>query len=73
MPKRYPAEFRHRPLALIKAGKSVADVSFDLDVSQATLYKWRNQELIYAGLRPGLSTVQSAELVAANRRIRELE
>ncbi len=73
MPKRYPAEFRQRALALVKAGRSIAKVASDLEVSQATVYKWRNQQLIDAGLKAGLSTVQSAELVAANRRIRELE
>jgi transposase len=73
MPKQYPSEFRRRVLALVKAGRSVADVAADLDVSPAAIYKWRNQELIDAGLKAGLSTVQSAELVAAHRRIRELE
>jgi len=68
MPMRYPAELRSRALALIKAGRSIADVASDFDVSQASLYKWREQELIDSGLNPGLSTVQSAELVAANRR-----
>jgi transposase-like protein len=41
MPKRYPAEFRQRALALIKAGRSVADAAADLEVSQSALYKWR--------------------------------
>jgi putative transposase len=73
MPKRYPAEFRQRALALIKAGRSVADVATDLEVSQSVLYKWREQELVDTGAKPGLSTAQAAQLVAANRRIRELE
>jgi transposase InsO family protein/transposase-like protein len=73
MPKRYPPEFRRRALALIEAGRSLADVARDLDVSQAALYKWRDQDRIDRGLRPGRSTAESAELAAARRRIRELE
>lgn len=33
----------------------------------------RNQELIDTGQRPGLSSIESAELAAARRRIAELE
>lgn len=73
MPKRYPAEFRRRALDLITAGRSVAQVALDLEISSAALYSWRRQELIDAGVVPGLSSEQAAELVAARRRIRELE
>ncbi len=73
MPKRYPPEFRERVLALVHAGRSVAQVAADLEVSQSAVYKWRDQELIDTGARPGLSSMQSMELVAARRRIRELE
>jgi len=45
----------------------------DLGISAAALYRWREQELIDTGLKPGTSTVASAELVAARRRTRELE
>jgi transposase-like protein len=73
MPKSYPAEFRRRVLALIAAGKPVGQVAADLQISSSVIYRWREQELVDSGLKPGTSRVQSAELVAARRRIRELE
>ena len=44
MPKRYPPEFRRRVLALLKAGRSVAEVASDLGVSGQAIYNWRRQE-----------------------------
>ncbi len=73
MPKRYPPEFRRRALELVKAGRSVAEVAADLGVSSQAIYSWRRQEQIDAGLRPGVSSTEHAELVAARRRIAELE
>ncbi len=69
MPKAYPPEFRRRALDLIQAGRSVVQVAADLGISQGCLYSWRKQELIDTGQLPGLSSVQSAELTAARRRI----
>ena len=63
MPKRYPAEFRRRALDLIAAGRSIAQVALDLQLSQSVLYSWRRQELVDAGLVPGLSSEQAVELV----------
>jgi hypothetical protein len=34
---------------------------------------WRRQDRIDKGLQPGLSSVEKAELAAANKRIAELE
>ncbi len=73
MAKRYPAEFRARSVALIRAGRSVWEVSLLLGVSEQCLYVWRRQDRIDRGEARGLSTVEHAELAAANRRIRELE
>lgn len=73
MPKAYPPEFRRRALVLIQVGRSVVQVAADLGISQGCLYSWRTQELIDTRQLPGLSSVQSAELTAARRRIRELE
>jgi len=42
-------------------------------VSGQTIYNWRRQEMINAGQAPGLTTDEAAELVAARRRIGELE
>ncbi len=37
------------------------------------MYDWRRQERVDLGIEPGLTTAERAELVAARRRIRELE
>ena len=58
---------------MLAVGRKVADVARDLGVSEQAIYGWRRQEQIDRGLEPGLSTVEKAELAAANRRIRELE
>ena len=73
MPRRYPAEFRCRVLDLLAAGRRVAAVAADLGVSDQTIYNWRRQEAVDRGERPGLGTGERAELVAARRRIRDLE
>src|SRR5437764_15376148 len=73
MPRRYPPEFRRKVLDLLKAGRSVAELVRDLQVSDQTIYNWRRQELIDTGRLPGISSGDQAELIAARRRIAELE
>lgn len=69
----YPAELRQRVVDLLATGRRVADVARDLGVSEQAIYGWRRQERIDRGVEPGLSSLERAELAAAQRRIRELE
>lgn len=69
----YPAEFRRRVLDLVDAGRPIADVARDLQISDQTIYAWRRQDRVDRGLEVGLTTAEHAELVAARKRIRELE
>ena len=69
----YSAEFRRRVLDLLEAGKSVASVAHDLDLSDQTIYNWRRQDRIDRGLQPGLSTAENGELAKAKKRIAEIE
>ena len=73
MPRRYPPEFRRKVLDLLKAGRKVAEVAADLGVTEQTIYRWRNQELIETGQLPGVSSSDHAELTAARKGIAELE
>ncbi len=73
MPRRYPAEFRRKVLDLVAAGRPVAQVAYDLDISAQVIYTWRRQQLIDSGQIPGLTSSDQAELVAARKRIAELE
>jgi transposase-like protein len=69
----YPPEFRRRVLDLIEAGRKIADVANDLGISDQTIYTWHRQDRIDRGLEAGVSSAEKAELVAARKRIRELE
>ena len=73
MPRRYPVEFRRKVLDLIEAGKPVAEIAAQLGITGQTVYNWRSQDRIDRGLQPGLSTVESVDLAAARKRIRDLE
>lgn len=73
MPRPYPSEFRERALELVRSGRAVVDVAAALGIAQSCLYRWKQQDLVDRGLRPSSGRAPSAELAAANRRIRELE
>lgn len=72
-PRSYPAEFRRKVLDLVEAGRPVRQVAHDLGISEQTIYLWRRQHLIDTGQLPGPTSEDQAELVAARRRIAELE
>ena len=69
----YSPEFRRKVLDLIAGGKSVAETATVLGISDQTIYSWRRQDRIDRGLEPGLTSPEHAELLAAKRRITELE
>ena len=69
----YPPEFRRKVLDLVEAGRPVADVARALGISAQSIYAWRRQDRIDKGLEPGLASGEKADLVAARRRIAELE
>ena len=69
----YPPEFRRTVLDLVEAGRPIAEIAQALGISDQSIYTWRRQDRIDRGLEPGLSSVEQGELVAAKRRIAELE
>jgi putative transposase len=73
MPRHYPAELRRRTCERMLAGEEVKDLSAELGIHNVTLYKWRRQALIDAGKRPGLKSYEADPLLAARRRVKELE
>ena len=62
MPRRYPAEFRRKVLDLVAAGRPVAQIAHDLQISAQTTYTWRRQQLIDSGQLPGMTSTDHAEL-----------
>ncbi len=73
MPRPYPPEFRQRALDLVRSGRPVPEVAELLGIAESCLYRWKNQDLVDRGLEPGTSRAESAELVAARQKIRDLE
>src|SRR6201996_4690748 len=73
MPRPYPPEFRQRALDLVRSGRPVPEVAKLLGIAGSCLYRWKKQDLIDRGLEPGTSRPESAELVAARQKIRDLE
>ncbi|MCY7417189.1 MAG: hypothetical protein LH650_01600 [Chloroflexi bacterium] len=68
----YPAKSPRRVLALHAAGRQVAALARDLEVSAHTHPPWRYQERIGQGLVPALTSFEREKLAAAKRRIGEL-
>ena len=73
MPRKYPAEVRRQVLELARAGTKVRQLAVTFAISEASIYTWLKQDKIDRGELDGLSTDQAIELVAAKRRIRQLE
>ena len=71
MPRTYDPEFRRRVVELVRAGRPVRVVAAELGLTEATVYRWKAQDLIDRGVKPGTSTSEQGELAAARRRIRE--
>lgn len=63
MPRGYPPELRRKVLDLLKAGRKVADLVRDLQISDHATYTWRRQDLIPTGQMPGIPSTDQAELV----------
>ncbi len=73
MPRSYPPEMRRQVIELARSGTRVKQLAETFQVSEATVYNWTKQDKIDRGEREGLSTDQAIELMAAKRRIRQLE
>ena len=73
MPRPYPAEFRARAVALVRAGRPISRVAVELGISEGGLHNWVRQDRVDRGELSGVTTAESAELSRAKRRIRELE
>ncbi|MGV0677988.1 transposase [Mycolicibacterium fortuitum] len=66
MPRQYSSSVRRQIVArLLRSGKPVAAVAVDTRICQATLFRWKHQALIDAGVIEGMPSVEADELVAA--------
>jgi transposase len=73
MPKRYAREFRRGICERLVAGEKVSKLSEETGVSVATLYLWKDQAFIDAGLKEGTKSIEVDELAQARQTIEELE
>ena len=74
MPKAFPLEFRRDVIAVArKREASIAQTAKDFGISEACLHRWLKQANIDDGVRPGLTTTESAELRELKKRNRMLE
>jgi putative transposase len=69
----YSTTFRQGACERMLAGEPVEELARELEVSSATLYRWKKQSLIDCGRKPGFKSYESDELARARRRIKDLE
>ncbi len=76
MPKPFPKEFREDVVRVARGrdpGVTLERIAVDFGIHPMTLSKWIRQADIDDGARPGTSRSESADLRAANGRIKLLE
>ncbi len=76
MPKPYPREYRDDVVRVARdrdPGVTLEQVAADFGIHVMTLSKWMRQADVDAGVKPGTSTTDNAELREARRRIKLLE
>jgi transposase len=73
VPRTYDPEFRHQVVELVRAGRPVRVIAAELGLAEATVYRWKAQDLIDRGVKPGTPTSERGELAADRQRIKELE
>ena len=68
----YSTEVRDSACRRMLAGERVEEVAAELEVSAATLYRWKRQALIDVGRKPGVKSFEPDELDRARRRIKDI-
>lgn len=59
MPRMYSSSVRRQIVVRLRLGEAVADVAAETGISQATLFNWKRQALIDAGVIEGVPSVSS--------------
>ena len=74
MPKAFPMEFRRDVVAVARKGEApLSQIAKDFGISEACLHRWLKLADVEDGVRPGVTSVESAELRDLRRRSRILE
>lgn len=74
MPKAFPLEFRRDVVAVARKGEGpLTQIAKDFGISEACLHRWLKLADVEDGIRPGVTSTESAELRELRRRNRVLE
>lgn len=74
MPKAFPLEFRRDVVAVARQRQEpLARIAKDFGISESSLQRWLQRADIEDGVRPGVTSSESAELRELKRRNRLLE
>ena len=80
MPGQYPRDFRQRAVRMVEEAlpdhatefEAIKKVASRLGVNPEAVRRWRRQEVVNAGLRPGVSSDEHAEIKRLKRENAEL-
>jgi transposase len=74
MPKAFPIEFRRDVVAVARKGEApLSQIAKDFGISESCLHRWLKLADVDDGVRPGITSSESAELGELKKRNRTLE
>lgn len=76
MPKPFPKEFRDDVVNVARnrePGQTIKQIAADFGIAESCLRNWLRQADVEAGIKPGTTAAENAELREAKKRIRLLE
>ncbi|MBG6185505.1 transposase-like protein [Arthrobacter sp. CAN_A214] len=73
MPFQYPRSIWRGVSIRLRQGESVASISAETGICQGTLYRWKHQALVDAGMKEGTPSPDAGDLLSARKRIQQLE
>ena len=74
MPKAFPIEFRRDVVAVARKGEApLSQVAKDFGISESCLHRWLKLADVDDGIRPGVTSSESAELRELKKRNKTLE
>jgi transposase len=74
MPKAFPIEFRRDVVAVARKGEApLSQIAKDFGISESCLHRWLKLSDVDDGVRPGVTSSESAELRELKKRNKTLE